>query len=373
MIAHQLHLRNPNGVLLSIVQDGAFAALSYALKENEPGVLELTLPGSFDISLLPIDGLIDIYRTYGAGATTLEGNTAWFIRKAQIVVDENDVKYIHVLAYTACELLARRIVAYVSGSAYAEKTAVAWDDMMRALVRENFGALALNTARNLAPYLTVQTDATLGAVSTRSMAWRVVLNVLQDIIDAAREQGEYGAFDVVETSPGIFQFQVFMDARGVDHSETSGSPVVVSRGRHNLDSPQLTFNWEAEHNFIYATGQGQGEERIVKYAQDDARIGISPFNRREFNQDARQSKVDDSVQSEAYAALEEGRPKQEFTGKIIQTESSIYGVHWGWGDIVTAEFEGLTIDCHVEAVTVTVDATGTEIVQGYLRSVRDAT
>jgi len=46
-------------------------------------------------------------------------------------------------------------------------------------------------------------------------------------------------------------------------------------------------------------------------------------------------------------------------------------VHWGWGDIVTAEYEGMSFDCHVEAVAVTIDASGTEIVTGLLRSESD--
>lgn len=371
IIAHQVFIRDPLGSLLAVLPDGAFTALSYALRENEPGVLELGLPPDFDLTLLPIDGMIEVYRKYGAGSFQLEGSTAFFMRKPEIATTESGVSYIHVTAYSACELLKRRIVAYAAGTAQAEKAATPWDDMLREIMRENYGSLATDTTRNLAPFLTIQADLSLGSSSNHAMPWRVVLNTMQDIVNDAASRGQYGAFDVVLTSPGVFEFQVFINARGNDHSSTSADAVVISEDRHNLGSPKLTHNWENESNYIYCTGQGQGEDRIVKTAQDDARIGISPFNRREFNRDARQSSVDASIQADADAALEENRPLLEFTGKILQTESCIYGIHWAWGDIVTAEFLGQSFDCHVEAVDVGIAENGTEIVQAYLRSVQD--
>ena len=147
--------------------------------------------------------------------------------------------------------------------------------------------------------------------------------------------------------------------------------MIVSQEHYNRLEPSLTEDWEDEWNFVYATGQGEGDQRVVKTAQDDIRIGISPFNRREYVRDSRQASIDESVQAEANAALEEGRPKRVFNGTISQTEGCIYGVHWEWGDIVTAEYDGLSIDCHVDAVTVTIDGNGTEIVEGRLRSVKD--
>lgn len=145
----------------------------------------------------------------------------------------------------------------------------------------------------------------------------------------------------------------------------------MSQERKNLLSPSLDFDWEEEHNFIYGTGQGQEEDRVVMTAQDDTRINLSPFNRREYNQDSRQAELDESVQAEADTALEEHRPKRIFTGNISQTPGCLYGVHWKWGDIVTAEFMGLSIDCYVDAVVVGVDDNGTEVVTGQLRSVSD--
>jgi hypothetical protein len=370
-IAHQLYLYNPVGSLLTILPDSAFAGLEYGLKENQVGLLDLTLPPDFDISFLPIDGIIEIYRSVGGGAMKLEGETAWFIRKPAFPTDKDGVSSITVRAHSACDILDRRIVASYAGTSYTEKVSIPWDDLLREFVDENFGAGAADATRDLSPWLTIEADTSTGAVVTRSAAWREVLKTLQDIIAEVKGSGTYAAFDVVRTAPATFEFRVFIGARGMDHSATSANPVIVSQERHNLSQPQLSFDWESEHNFIYSLGQGQGSDRVLQTASDAARIGISPFNRQEFLRDARQTELAASVLAEANSALEQSRPKINFTGYITQTEGSLYGVHWNWGDIVTAEYKGLSFDCHVEAVTVSVLDNGTELAQGFLRSTND--
>jgi hypothetical protein len=375
-VTHQLFLLSPAGDVLTVLADGAWAGLSYALKEDEPGVLDLVLPGDFDYTLLQIDGQIEVYRAYGGAPMKLEGDTAFFIRRILRAKDEAGTETIRVTARSALDLMQRRIVAYYAGASYTDKVLIRWDDLMREIVRENMGEDASDADRDLRPWLTVEDDIHYGASYTKSMPWRVVLNVLQEIAADVRAGGFYCTFDVVRTSFGHYEYRVFIGPRGVDHSSDSALPVVVSESRRNLLHPSADEDWQEEKNFIYATGQGQEDERVVETAQDDTRIGISPFNRQEFNRDARQAELVDSVQAEADAALETFRPKRRFSGAISQTDGCIYGVHWGWGDIVTAEYEDITgrivsVDCHVDTVQVSIDADGTEIVVGDLRSETD--
>lgn len=374
VVQHQLWLYNPTGTQLDLLQDGNFAALSYALKENEPGVLELVLPGDYDVGRIFIDGQIEVYRSYARGTLKLEGETAFFIRKVNWATDENKVKTLHITAYSALGLMQRRIVAYYAGTSYAEKIADHWDDMLREIVDENYGPGASyggDPDRNLEPWLVVEADAAAGASYVHSFPWRVVLNVLQDIVNDVRSHGTYCTFDVVRIGPAAFEFRVFIGPRGVDHSSVSGDPVIVSLARGNLSTPSVEADWTDEHNYIYGTGQGQNDARVIQTAQDDVRIGISPFNRQEFNRDARMDELPESVLAEANTALEEFRPRINFTGMITQTPGCLYGVNWAWGDIVTAEYEGNSFDCHVDAISVTIDESGTEIVTGMLRSVTD--
>lgn len=384
LITHQLYLYTPTGELLTIIPDGSFSELTYGFRELEAGVLEFTLPGDFDLSLLMIDGLVEVYRSYSGVNLGLEGDTAFFIRHPIVKDDEKGVRTIYVKAFSAFELLKRRIVAYYAGSSYSEKLRMPWDDMMREFMYENYGPGASyagasyvdpyysgDAERNLEPWLEIEPDYHWGASYDKSAPWQNIADCLTEIAEDVRSNGQYCSFDIVRTSPGHFEFRVFLGPRGIDHSADAALPVIVSQERKNLLAPALDFDWEDEFNFVYGTGQGLEDNRILQTAQDITRIGISPFNRREYNQDARQAKTEATVLAEANAALEEHRPKRIFTGSISQTPGCIYGVHWKWGDIVTAEYKGLSIDCHVDAVVVSIDANGTEVVTGALRSVSD--
>ena len=370
-IEHQLHILSPVGVPLDILSDGTFAALNYGFRDIEPGVLEFILPAGYAGGIISEEFQVEVYRAVGAGSMQLEGETTFFIRRVHPSTNASGIKTIQITAYSALELLTRRIVAYYAGTSYTDKVDIPWDNLAREIMRENYGSLVSDTTRNLSPWLTIQTDTNWGPSYTKTMPWREVLLVLQEIVQDVRGQGIYCTFDVVRTAPSTFEFRVYLGPRGTDHTASSALPVIVSEERMNLLEPSLDFDWTDERNYIYATGQGQEDQRVLKTAQDDTRIGISPFNRREMNKDARQAELEASVQSEANTALEENRPKRTFTGTISQTDGCIYGVHWKWGDIVTAEYLGYTFDCHVDAVTVAIDPNGTEIVTGHLRSVSD--
>jgi hypothetical protein len=372
IIEHQLWLYSAGGVPLTVINDGSFSGINWGLRDIEAGVLELVLPGDFDRSLLQIDGQIEIHRAVGYGQMKREGDTAFFIRRAIPSTDTNGVKTIAVTAYSAFELIDRRIVAYDAGTAYTSKSGILWPNFMRAIMRENYGSLATDTERNLSPWLTIEADTAWGTNYTKGFSWRKVLNVLKDIVNDIRSTGVYCTFDVVRTTAPYFEFRVYLGPRGTDHRQGTAAPVIISEDNKTLLSPSVDNDWVTESNFIYGLGPGVETTRIIKTARDDARIGVSPFNRREYGAEARNTDATDAaVQAEANAALEAQRPKRKFKGIISQTEGCLYGVHWTWGDIVTAEYDGDTFDCYVDAVNVTVNENGTEVATGILRSVAD--
>lgn len=372
-IEHQIYLRNPTGDLLDIIVDGYYAGLSYTLKDGEPGVLDLTLPGNYDTRNLKTDGLIEIMRSVSGGPLILEGGTSFFIRRVAKQETQDGVEVISVVAVSALNLMQRRIVAYAAGTSYTEKVSIPWDNMMRQIVRENYGALATDVSRNLIPWLDVELDHHAGAVTDHACAWAGVYDTLSQIVNDVRNTGLYCTFDVLRTGTATFQFVVFIGSRGIDHTSDASVPVVISKERGNLTVPYHDDDWQNEKNFVYATGQGLESDREVQTAHDDVRIGISPFNRQEFQQEARTSKIAASVLAEAQAALESHRPARNFSGTIVQTTGCTYGVDWTWGDVITAEYDGLTFDCYVTTVSVSIDSTGAEIVSGQLRSVTDVT
>ncbi len=361
----EIYLYSPTHEQLTVIPEGAFSSLTYGLKDSEPGVLELVLPLGFNLDFLKIDGQLEVYVIFG-GSPKLEGDTAWFIRRVVVYGDS-----IQVIAYSACSILGRRIVAYRAGSSYTEKTGIPWDNLMKEFVRENFGPLASDTDRDLSPWLTIPDNINYGLTYHKAAAWRNVLTVLQEIVDDVRSTGIQCSIDVVRSGSTSFEFRVFIGPRGVDHSAASGSPIVISKASRTLAEDIVDENWELESNFIYATGQGVEAERTVVTDFDLARMTISPFNRQEYNRPAKHGKTSDLVAAEASSALEELRPVRIFSGTIVQTEGCMYNLHWNWGDIVTAESGGRSYDCYVESVVVTINKNGTRKVEGNLRSITD--
>jgi hypothetical protein len=81
---------------------------------------------------------------------------------------------------------------------------------------------------------------------------------------------------------------------------------------------------------------------------DSTRIGQAPLNRREMG-----------TTSSGQELLNEGKPKPRFSGKIQSAPGSLYGLHWGLGDELTADYLDQQYNVRVLSVGATV-VSGTE-------------
>lgn len=346
-----------SGQRIGIIEN--FAKLHFIRTENTIGALEVELPLLYyNPDEWWKNQVLEVWKQDGFGQS-LQGETAYFLRNWQLYRNDNYEQMIRLYAADANFLLASRIVAYAAGSAQADKTDEA-DDMMKAIVRENLGTLA-DATRQIAA-LTCEADLSLLPSTTKSFSRQNVFNVIRDISDATKETGTYNVFDVIRTTPCNFEFRVYKDRRGIDHSRDSSDPRFVGEKYGNLSKPSLEYRGSEEITFVYAGGQGEEADRIIKTAQDDSRIGDGyPFNRREYFRDARNCETDAAVQAEADAALAEGRPKRILTGDLIDMPSMKYGVHFGFGDLLTAEAFGVSMDVHVTSVDITAGPDGEKI------------
>lgn len=360
---YEIRLYDPFGAYLAVL-DG-FMSLDYVLKVNEVGTVSLVVSIDYPPFLFRKDGRIEVWRGVGAGPLRLQN--VWLIVKRRTAVDDDGELLIDVAGHDLKDLLRRRIVAYAASTAYADKQGLV-DDLAKAIVRENLGSLATDTARSWATYLSVAPDLGLGPAVTKACSHRNVLAVLQELCEASAQLGTFLAFDVVPTGTSPpFEFRTYVHQRGVDHRYPGGaSPVLLSPDRGNLTDASVTYDWSEEATYVYAGGQGEGQDRIMQTASDDTRIGASPFGRVEHFVDARNGETPAAVTSEAQAELMARRPRVAFQGTLVDTEATAYEVHYGLGDRVTAQFEGELFDCHVMTVHVSV-RDGREAIRAQLR------
>ena len=186
---------------------------------------------------------------------------------------------------------------------------------------------------------------------TKEFAYKNVLEVLKEIAEQAEEAGTWLGFDVVRITPATFEFRTYTGQRGQDHCRTSSDPRLVGKQYGNLTEASFgTFHSE-ERNFIYVGGQGEGADRTIVTRSNEDRISASKWNRRELFVDAHDL---ESLEAEGDAALGENKPKQSVTGTLRDTPGMMFGIHYGFGDMLTAQVFDFHIDCRVSSVRVEV-------------------
>jgi len=351
MSRYEIHWYSDTGNHKHIIT--GFHKLEYVRVENDYGASILTLPlGSWKWEDFHEDDILEIWRDKG-GSIQLQNQTAYFVRDWRFYTDSRGKDFAEILAYDANYLLDGAIVNFAAESAQAAKTDYA-DDMIKEVVTENLVSRGLGK-------ITVASDLSAAASFTKHFAWRNVLTVCKEIAEQANQNGDYLVFDVVRTNPCTFQLQTFTGQRGQDHSRGSNDPKIVSRATGNLLEASFSESHSRERNYIIVGGQGEASARTIVYRSDAGRMASSAWNRRELFADGRNATTTAALNSIGDAKLDEYRPKQVMTGKITDTEGMKFNIHYGFGDLLTAEAFGYAVDCHVSSVKVIADQNGERI------------
>lgn len=333
--------------------------LDYARAVGKVGAFSLVLPGA-DAPPLTGGTVIEIWRN---GLLEMAG----FVDTLAWAGQTRGEDWLVVSGQDGNALLARRIVAYAAGSSQASKTGAA-DDVMKAIVRENLGADATDTSRDLSGLaFTVEADTSLGATVTRAFAWQNVLDTL-----GALSQESGVVFDVRPRLAGDaigFEFITRPEFLGVDRSEAGGAPTYFGPAFGNMEFARLEYEYRDEVTAVYAGGQGQESDRLITTATRSPR---GPWGRREQFVDARSEPGQDAVESRAAAALEAGRARLRFSGELKDTPQTRYGADWNYGDKVVGSYRGQQFAGPVVSVRVSVDETGKEIIEARLEVEVDA-
>lgn len=336
-----------------IAQLDSFLSLTYTRTVNGVNRLIMDLDPNIDRSMFKIDGRLSVYRMAASGALSLDTETIWFIRVTREITLSSGEKRFVVIADNALYLLQGRIVAYAAGEAESDKSGLA-DDMIKAIVRENLGALATDTLRDLSAYLDIAADLGQGPSVDKAFSWRKILPVLQEISGQTYELLSPVYFDITSPVYGTLQFQTYVGQRGTDRSRASNNPLILSEEIGNISNAEYEENYENEENYIYAGGQGEGLGREIEEVSDDARIALTPFNRKEGFRDSRQGATGASLEAEGYSQLYEGRPRMKFSCKLIDSDAIRYGRDWFWGDKVVVQYSGKEFECLITTVAVQV-------------------
>lgn len=355
MSSYEIWLTTDSGSRLA--QLTTFTSLSASRQVNAIGAFSMVLPQSFDINLIGVDRMIQIWRKPNGGSLSLWG--VYFIREWAFSTQGGN-EIVSIGGPDVNDLLRRRIVAAYAGSDEASKTDYA-DDMMKEIVTESQSDSVEPTpdagTRTWSNF-SVQADTSLGPTISSSFPYDYVMTssgrgVLAVLADAAKVAGTEVFFRIHPTvSSGAisFEFQTTINQPGADVSDR----VIFDLQRGNMQNPSLSYDYTDETNYIYAAGQGEAAERNIQQVYDSERYGSSKWGRIEGFADARNQKTDDGVREAGRNKLNDGRPRIKFTATPVDTAGTRYGIGWNFGDIVTSKYKNREFKSMIRAVSISV-------------------
>jgi len=363
---HEIWLTEDTGRRLKLL-DGILG-LTATRTTNRIGGFALSLPVTFDTSLIDVDRMIQVWRA--PPGKNLKLWRAYFIRQWRFETMADSRHAFIIGGPDVLDLMRRRIVASYAGSAQASKLDFA-DDMMKEVVSES-----IVDGTNPAPAagtrvwtnLSVQADAGAGPLIGKAFAWGQLLRldgsgVLPGLARVAKIAGQEIFFDIVPNAVDgdsiTFEFQTYADQPGRDMTSLG---VVFDEEYGNLKEPFLEFDYTEEENYIYAGGQGVGYARNVQQISDSARYLASIWNRCEAFADARNQTSDTGVTTTGRNLLQDGQPKIRFGGLPVATARTRFGIDWDFGYKVTARYAGYEQAIIIRSVTIILDDQGRETI-----------
>lgn len=343
--------------------DGGGAGLDYVLNVGKESSFLITVPATEDLEIFQNDCRFRPYRSIH-GRSSYNDNEACYLLRKKTITDS----WFRFSARHVNGILGRRIVAYDSDSAFAQKTDNV-GDLIKQFARENLGSsidasrdTSASSANLVTPgYLTIEADKGDGTSITRQTARGDMLGVCQDIADDSTTGGTYMSFGIIGGLGGsAFNLVTRAGQWGIDKRAGQPGQVILSPERGNIENWRVEIDYTEEATVIIAGGYGASNTRIIQTALDTTRINDSPFGHIEKFIDAPNCPTAATVLSYAQSALRQYGPKITFEADLIETAGTTRGIHFDLGDIITARVkvqgQPLQFDCRVDTIYVSVHA-----------------
>jgi hypothetical protein len=364
MSRYEVIVKTDTGTPLLVLTQ--FASLVAGRMDRSIMPLEIVMPQNdelYPVGTFEKDMIFELWREQNE-TMVLDGETCYFLRDIKYYRDgTSDV--ISLKAYDALYILDGREVEYNAGTSQANKTGVACN-VIKEIIRENF-TTATDTDRNLsALYFTVDSDDGFGASVTKAFARQYVFSTIQALCNQSREAGIWVTFDVIYNGSFPLIFKTFIGQRGHDITEQ----LLLGSDAGNITNPMINFDWTNESTVAYVAGKGEENLRKVGSATNIERLNESVWSRREYITENFQLDLVASLDAEAAAYLDKYSPRVVFSGEIVETEGTQYGINWNYGDKVRAKYLGYEFDCRVLGYLIEYKSSGGKIFDKVTATIR---
>ncbi|MCA9979197.1 MAG: hypothetical protein KDD89_00110 [Anaerolineales bacterium] len=370
-IRYYVSVEDSSGSVVDIINQPL--SIAYDLGLSRRNVLTLQLSG-YERYTLPQDSVLGLYRRDSRISPDFV-NVANFIFKTEVkALAESGLKTRTIYGASPEELIQKAVIAYPAGSAQTRKNGdVA--QVLASFVNENSGSLALTSNGRYVDHitpLTVPTPSAVGLNWQGSRSGKSLMDVCQDIVSYARENGLRLDFRVTY-SAGAYTLQVGI--LGTDRTATAVNPatglngagyrpIVISPLLENMRSYQDSLARMNEANVIIALGAGEQEDRQTAVAVNVASQSATSLAHREAIVNAT-NETASGLTAKATAELDMMVGKRNFSAQPDYTKVRLF-TDYSVGDFVTFETEdGERFNRQIMTGSVSVDLTGNDVVEKY--------
>jgi hypothetical protein len=349
-VEYRLDVHTAAGVKLAEVTD--FWSIRYQRRVNAPGLLTFSLSGAHAVvTALEHNSQVIVYRRNTALNLPWTADFWGLYRKPRRRHTDHDT--FEGTCPGILTMLAWRLVAWLASTSNRSSFASAKaETIMKTLVSYNAGANAtVVNGRVRAGVITglgVQANSANGNTISIDCAWDNLLEVLQKIAGIGG-----GDFDLIKTGAATWEFRWYTGQRGTDRTAT----LLFALERGNMAEPEYTHDRTEEKTVAIVGGQGEKSDRtvVVRTGPD-----YSANNDIEVFVDARNNTTTDGLNASGNAKLQETRARQQFSYRVVQTAGCAYGVHYGLGDLVKAQYGPVNVVQKIVGVTIGLDKNGAE-------------
>lgn len=352
--------------------------------ENHAGVARLMIDGrSRLVPLFETDCQIEIYRrvlnTIPASGWYLEWE-GLFVGEERRINEHGDKTFTAHFA-SPLDLAFREEISYYAGTSYTDKVGDG-ESVIKEFVEENIGPSAVinlvagRKYSGVRPGLTVESNSGRGSDWTGQRSWKNLGKVIAAI---AQQTGL--AIDIVGTGAATWEFRVYEGQRGEDRSNqglvsatglngAGNPPIIFSDKRNNIKNVVYSRHHGSEINTVVVLGPGDDDARQITVVEDDDAINESPWNRRVDSTNASQEATEDGRTAKGNEELTSNAAKETFTFEPVQSRSLAYGVHYWWGDVITAQIDDIVRHKKLIGVKITINDSGEKVDHDFADVVR---
>lgn len=344
-----------DGETLLVIDDAisVVAARSF----NTDGSCTLIIPDYYQRDYFRMHTRMLLWRHDYDGVPRSFGRTVWFLKKIDHDHDDQSLSLSFVDTFA---MLKGRLVGYTADGTYANKTMEEYQvftyiellriaNMMRAYVRENVGAEALDPRRTI-PSIVVEEDRPEGPFGEKQASFQELGATLTDLAHMAEAKGTPLFYDLLPISGGRFLFKVWSDIYGIDRSEDSTNPLLLTEDSGFLTEIHEVEDYSNVASFCWALGEGSGGSQLLETGENLTVSRSDPFGRIEMTVTASDTSNITVLADTAITALAGRLPKRTLACRVVENSALVFQKDLDYGDKLMVQVGPNQYNCVLNAI-----------------------